>query len=283
MNYGLYLSNFGEAISVRLLAELALEAEQSGWDGFFLWDHILESRTQKAPVVDPWVALTAMVMTTQRLKLGTMVTPVARRRPGVLARQTASLDQLSNGRLILGVGLGYPPDVEFGMFGEDADDKVRAGKLDEGLAILAGLWSGKSFSFSGSHYQLEKMTFKPPSFQQPRIPVWVAGFWPIRAPFRRAARWDGVFPLKAGEGVGPADLKAIQAFITEDRQRQGLSQPEVYDFVLTGTTPANNQKKARQQVASLEEAGLTWWMESIYDLRKDAESLRQRIRQGPPK
>ncbi len=283
MQYGLYLSNFGEAINIRLLADLAKEAEENGWDGFFLWDHILASRTQKAPVVDPWIALTAMAMTTRRIKLGTAVTPVNRRRPWVLARQTASLDQFSNGRLILGVGLGYPPEVEFGMFGEEANNRLRAEKLDEGLAILAGLWTGKPFSFSGKHFQLEKMTFKPPSFQQPRPPVWVAGFWPNPAPFRRAARWDGVFPLKAEAGLVPKDLVAIQSFVANERQKQGLPTPESYDFITEGSTPGNDLKKARQKVRLFAEAGATWWLESLYMLRKDAGKLLERVRQGPPR
>jgi hypothetical protein len=283
MNYGLYLSNFGEAINARLLAELAMEAENYGWDGFFLWDHILESRTQKAPLIDPWIALTAMAMTTQRIKIGTSVTPVNRRRPWVLARQTASLDQLSNGRLIFGVGLGYPPDVEFGMFGEETNDRLRAEKLDEGLTILSGLWTGKPFSFSGKHYQLEKMTFKPPSFQQPRPPVWVAGFWPNPAPFRRAARWDGVFPLKSGGGLVPTDLVAIQSFLNAERQKQNLPTPECFDFITVGSTPGNNPKKARLKVQQFAEVGATWWLESLYLLRKDAGKLLERIRLGPPR
>lgn len=142
MNYGLYLPNFGDETSVRSLATLAHEAEEAGWDGFFLWDHIVYRARPPVNMVDPWIALTAMAMTTERIRLGTTVTPIPRRRPWILARETASLDQLSGGRLILGVGLGDPPDLEFAQFGEEPDNLIRAAKLDEGLDILAGLWSG---------------------------------------------------------------------------------------------------------------------------------------------
>jgi alkanesulfonate monooxygenase SsuD/methylene tetrahydromethanopterin reductase-like flavin-dependent oxidoreductase (luciferase family) len=175
MQYGIYLPNFGDEISPRALADLACEAEQAGWDGFFLWDHILYSKTQKLRMVDPWIALAAMAMKTERIRLGTSVTPLPRRRPWKLARETVSLDHLSNGRLILSVGLGEPGDAEFGQFGEETDIKVRAAKLDVGLDVLAGLWRGKSFSYQGKYYQVQKTVFLPPPVQTPRIPVWVGG------------------------------------------------------------------------------------------------------------
>ena len=142
MHYGIYVPNFGDETSVRSLATLAQEAEGAGWNGFFIWDHILYSTNKPMQMVDPWIALTAMTMTTERIRIGTTVTPVPHRHPWKLARETVSLDHLSEGRLILGVGLGEPPEAEFAQFGEEADVRVRAAKLDEGLDILAGLWSG---------------------------------------------------------------------------------------------------------------------------------------------
>ena len=171
MQHGIYVPNFGEETSVRSLATLAHEAEEAGWDGFFIWDHILYSKSSSLPMVDPWIALAAMAMTTERIRIGTTVTPLPRRHPWKLARETASLDHLSNGRLILGVGLGYPPDAEFSHFGEEANDRIRAAKLDEGLHVLAGLWSGKPFRHDGEHYHIKKMTFLPPVLQVPRIPI----------------------------------------------------------------------------------------------------------------
>ena len=202
MKYGLYLPNFGEAISAQAIADLASEAESAGWNGFFLWDHILYSKTQTSPMVDPWIALTAAATQTKELRLGTTVTPLARRRPWVLARTTATLDQLSNGRVIISVGLGEPAKVEFSMFGEQADPKIRAEKLDESLDILNGLWKGEPFSYKGKHYQISKMTFQPPVIQKPRIPIWVGGFWPNKAPFRRAALLGWGHPTKENRGTG---------------------------------------------------------------------------------
>ncbi len=141
MKFGLLLPNFGDHSHPRKLAELANVAEDAGWDGFFIFDHILPS-VPGTPVVDPWIAMSAIAMVTNRIRLGTMVTPLPRRRPWKLARETASLDALSDGRLVLGLGLGGPPDREFETFGEESDDKIRAAQLDEGLEVLTGLWKG---------------------------------------------------------------------------------------------------------------------------------------------
>src|SRR5215470_19306464 len=157
MHYGIYLPNFGEYGDPRLLAELAHEAEAAGWEGCFLWDHIHRWHGQE-PFADPWIALTAMALRTERLRLGPLVTPLARRRPWKLARETVTLDRLSGGRLTLGVGLGAPPREEFEQFGEDGDDKVRAKKLDESLEILTGLWSGEPFGYLGEYYTIAPET-----------------------------------------------------------------------------------------------------------------------------
>ena len=278
MKYGIYLPNYGKSASASAIAELAAQAEQYGWDGFFIWDHILAHKTQKVPLLDPWVSLTAVAMRTQRIKLGTTVTPVARRRPWKLARETATLDQLSKGRLILSVGLGEPGDVEFRYFGEEADPRIRAKKLDEGLEILKGLWSGEPFSFKGKHFQLEEMRFLPPSFQKPRIPIWVGGFWPNKAPFRRAARWDGVFPLLSqGKTWTVKTLTEIREFIAAHRESE-----TPFDIVRLGTSSGKTAEEQRKLIAPLHNAGLTWWLENLYTARNDYERALKRIRQGPP-
>ena len=156
MYYGIYVPNFGDETNVRMLATLAREAEEASWDGFFVWDHILYRSNPPVSMVDPWVALTAIAMTTERIRIGTTVTPLARRHPWKLARETVSLDHLSRGRLILGVGLGDPPKVEFAQFGEESDDRIRAAKLDEGLEVVTGLWSGKPFRYQGTHYRIQR-------------------------------------------------------------------------------------------------------------------------------
>jgi alkanesulfonate monooxygenase SsuD/methylene tetrahydromethanopterin reductase-like flavin-dependent oxidoreductase (luciferase family) len=278
MHYGIYTPNYGAELSARALAELAHEAEESGWDGFFIWDQIHVSKSLRVPVLDPWVALAAMAMTTQHIRLGTTVTPVARRRPWKLARETVTLDHLSQGRLILTVGLGYPPAAEFAHFGEDPDPKARAAKLDEGLDILAGLWRGKPFAYRGRYYQIEKTTFLPAAFQSPRIPIWVGGYWPGQAPFRRAARWDGAFPLKAGGAMRKKDLEDIRAYI---QQHRTATTP--FDLVMMGYTPGDDSAKARKIIAPYQAGGLTWWLESLFRVHDSLAAMRQRIRQGPPR
>ncbi len=207
---------FGDYSDARYLADMAREAEAAGWDGFFIWDHIFFDPSFH-PIADPWVALAAIAINTQRIRIGMVVTPLARRRPWKLARETVSVDRLSGGRLILGIGLGDPVQWDFGFFGEERDNKVRAKKLDEGLDILAGLWSGEPFSYQGEHYQLAEMIFLPRPAQTPRIPVWVGGNWDKHAPMRRAARWDGYVPLKWGDILTPDEWRDIMAYIQQHR------------------------------------------------------------------
>ena len=168
MKFSFNIQNFAPFDDVHRVVELAKEAEAGGWDGFFLWDHI---HWDGPPMLDPWVTLAAIAMATERIRFGALVTPLARRRPWTLARETVTLDHLSRGRLIVGAGLGFPVDVEFERLGEETDDRVRAQKLDEGLDILTGLWSGEPFSYQGEHYQLDNVTFLPRPVQQPRIPI----------------------------------------------------------------------------------------------------------------
>lgn len=181
MLFGLDVSNYGKYADPRTLAGLAREAEESGWDGFFIFDHIL-STDFSAPLFDPWIALAAIAMNTERLRIGPMVTPAPRRRPWKLARETISLDHLSNGRLILGVGLDGPPDREFDTFDESGDARVRAGLLNEGLDVLAGMWTGEPFAYDGEHYRVKEQVFLPTPVQSPRIPVWVSAKWRNRGP-----------------------------------------------------------------------------------------------------
>lgn len=277
---------FGDA---RKLMELAQTAEAVGWDAFFVWDSVLFDDFWR-PVVDPWVALAAIAATTQRIRLGPLVTPVARRRPWKLARETLSLDRLSGGRLILGVGLGSPEQWEYAAFGEETDSRIRAEKLDEGLEILLGLWSGKPFRFQGKHYQLEEMRFLPTPVQQPRIPIWVAGTWPNRAPLRRAARYDGVVPIKTTGHLTPEDWREVFAYVGTQREN---GQP--ITGVAMGVTGAMSPGAAREKVAAYAEAGCHWWVEDIspygYGLPWHTSEwppempafLEERIRQGPPK
>ena len=181
----------------RLVAEIAAEAEAAGWDGVFYWDAIwLDSL---GDMYDPWVVMTAMALRTERVTIGAFVTPPARRRPWKLARESVSVDVVSNGRLVLPIGLGALDDGAFGRVGEPTDKRVLAERMDESLAILEGLWSGEPFAFQGTQYAFEAMRFRPRPVQRPRIPVWVVGAWPRERSMQRVLRWDGLLPNRLGE------------------------------------------------------------------------------------
>lgn len=291
MQYGVYLPNFGVFGDARVMANLAREAEAAGWDGFFVWDHIANRAGDggTVDVVDPWVGLAAVAMSTQQMRIGTTVTPLPRRRPWKLARETVSLDRLSGGRLILGVGTGLG-DAEWDDLGEAADHRVRGAMLDEGLEVLAGLWSGEPFSYAGTHYTVQNAHFRPAPVQQPRIPVWVGGFWPHKAPFRRMARWDGMFPLVQAEG--PEEMTLLREainFVQAERARIGKTGP--FDVVTVGVTPGDDAEEAASRVDATADCGVTWWLEllmpEVYGFvagqAAGFEALRARVLQGPPR
>ena len=288
MKYAINIINFGDCGDAATLAELARTAEDVGWDGFFVWDHIAwDGRIM--PMVDPWVALTAIATSTNRIRIGAMVTPLPRRRPWKFARETVSLDYLSSGRMIVGVGIGDAL-AEFKNLGEVADPKTRGAMLDEGLQVVNGLWSGKPFSFVGEHYTVKDAQFLPATLQQPRIPIWVGGKWPNRAPFRRAAQWDGVFPIFSGTDPEsyPAQIREMILFVLDHRESD-----DPFDVTVQGTTPGNDLMRAADVAAEYAEAGVTWWQEAINERRPDLikragraswlDAVRWRIQQGPPR
>ena len=280
MRYGLDIPTAGEYADPLTLADLAVEAEEAGWDGFFLWDVLFAQGDMHTPVVDPWIALAAIASRTQRIRIGAFLTPLPRRRPWQVARQTVTLDRLSNGRLIFGAALGYQA-LDFTVFGEDFDLKRRAEQLDEGLAILQGLWSGDVFSFHGAHYQVEDALFLPKPLQTPRIPVWLPAGWPKRAPLRRAARWDGVYLMTVNQQTNalliPDEIREIAALISG--YRADATAP--FAIALNGTTPAD-QERGAEIVQPYAEAGATWWVE--YEAEpKGMTAYRMRIRSGPPR
>jgi alkanesulfonate monooxygenase SsuD/methylene tetrahydromethanopterin reductase-like flavin-dependent oxidoreductase (luciferase family) len=279
MRYAVNLPNFGPYADPRTVAGLAADAEAAGWDGLFVWDHVTFIKALDLEIGDPWVILTAAALATERIRLGTMVTPLPRRRPSKLARETTTLDRLSGGRLVLGVGLGAPPEDEYGTFGEPGDPATLAGRLDEGLEVLTGLWSGRPFSFSGRHHRVTEASFQPTPLQRPRIPVWVGGAWPGTGPFRRAARWDGVVPMKAGgepEPLTPDELAGVVAAVRA--HRPGGEPFEVVAGGVTGEDPAAD----RDLVGGLAGAGATWWSEWLTPLRGDLDTIGDRVRRGPP-
>jgi alkanesulfonate monooxygenase SsuD/methylene tetrahydromethanopterin reductase-like flavin-dependent oxidoreductase (luciferase family) len=275
MRYALNVPNFGAFADARALAELAHEAEETGWDGFFLWDHI---GGWPAPTADPWVALAAMAMTTSRIRLGPLVTPLPRRRPWKLARETATLDHLANGRLILGVGIGHDAiGREYSAYGESGDSKAHGEMLDEALDVLTGLWSGKPFSYRGAHYTINEVQYLPAPVQTPHIPIWVAATLPHQRPLRRAARWDGVCPIRSDEQhLTPEQVRELLAVIHETRPAT-----EPFDVVLAGYTGDLQADAAAEYLGQLAEAGVTWWQEGVLP-NNTLDDLRAQIQHGPP-
>lgn len=264
----------GEA---RLAAELGREAERAGWDGFFVPDAVWYH--------DPWVTLAAVAMVTQRIRLGTMLTPVSRRRPWKLAAETATLDRLSHGRVILSVGLGAL-DTGFENFGEETERTARAELLDEGLKIIAGLWCGQPFRFKGKHYAIKpyRVLAPKPPLQKPRIPVWVVGVLGRDKSMRRVTNWDGWLPNKLDANgkhapVTPDDIRAGKAWLAKHRRAETK-----FDIVVEGRTPGNKREKARAVVKEWADAGATWWLEAMWAARAPSiVKIRERIKQGPPK
>jgi hypothetical protein len=274
MRYGFILPG-GD---IHTLIELAAEAETAGWDGVFYWDAI--SIESAGLMYDPWVTLAAMAMHTKHVRIGAVLTPLSRRRPWKLARETVTLDHLSNGRLVLPVGLGALDDGGFTKVGEATDRKIRAQLLDESLEILTGLWSGLSFSFHGQHYRVEEMVFRPTPVQLPRIPIWVVGVWPRMKSMQRVLRYDGLLAAKLpGNGdMTPADIRAMKAFVDEHR-----TATTPFDIVWEGETPAEDHEQAISIVRPWADAGVTWWMETRWGHTLRLEEVRTRIQQGPPR
>jgi alkanesulfonate monooxygenase SsuD/methylene tetrahydromethanopterin reductase-like flavin-dependent oxidoreductase (luciferase family) len=258
----------------RAVAELAGEVEAAGWDGAFYWDGI---NLGDMETYDAWVVMAAMTMRTERVRIGAMLTPPARRRPWKLARETIALDHLSGGRLVLPVGLGALDDGGFSKVGEPTDRRVRAQLLDESLDILTGLWSGEPFSYEGEHYTLEEMTFLPRPVQSPRIPIWVVGAWPSEKSMNRALRYDGLLAYTTRGEVTPEDIRAMKAYVEENRSRD-----TPFDIVWEGQTPGDDPGRAASIVRPFAEAGVTWWIESMWTPPNELDDLRARIRQGPP-
>jgi alkanesulfonate monooxygenase SsuD/methylene tetrahydromethanopterin reductase-like flavin-dependent oxidoreductase (luciferase family) len=268
MQYGVYVQNFGEYGDPHNLIALALDAEQAGWDGLFVWDHLQLYRHSDIPVVDAWIALAGIAARTERLRLGPVITPLARRRPWKVAREIVSLDRLSRGRVVFGVGLGTPPDAEFECFGEEPSDRVRAHKLDESLTVLDGLWKGETFSHDGEFFHVDRVRFLSRTVQSPRVPVWVAGFWPNKPPMRRAARWDGVFPLKMPPvpladltpGAAPWSVLWLEPHELAEAAKYVIRHRTVsgpFDVVASGATPPGDEAKGQEIVSAFRGAGAT--------------------------
>ncbi len=283
MQYCLNLPNGGVCGDASTLAEFAAIAEEAGWDAVFLEDYIVYQSRQDVPTYDPWIALAAMAMRTERIRLGTMVTPLARRRPWVVARQAVTLDHLSGGRLILGVGAGDSSDMSFTHFGEAPGIKERATMLDEALDVLVGLWSGEPFCYEGHHYRVREVTCLPRPLQTPRIPIWVGGAYPNPGPVRRAARWDGACLYKAkhagsaedsGEPLTPDDVRALKRFVAS---RRPAGAP--FDIMVGAPRRGFDLERELGRIRASAEAGATWCQD--WTPPGELEEMRAFITRGP--
>ena len=270
---------------VHTIPELAEKVEAAGWDAVFIPDCI-SIETEQYPATewyDPWVLLAVIAVRTRRVRFGTMLTPLSRRRPWKVARETVTLDHLSNGRLILPVGLGAAgDDAGFYKVGEAMDRKTRAKLLDESLEIITGLWSGQQFSYEGEHYHVRGMTLLPPPVQSPRIPIWVVGAWPRTKSMKRVLRYDGLLPNKLDQDgrlaeIAPADIQAMKTYIDEHR-----TSDIPFDIVWEGRTPGEDREKGAAIVRKWQEAGVTWWLEAMWESDVTMDDVRERIEQGPP-
>jgi alkanesulfonate monooxygenase SsuD/methylene tetrahydromethanopterin reductase-like flavin-dependent oxidoreductase (luciferase family) len=262
------LPNLNEYADPALLTHLARAAEKAGWDGCFIWDH-LAYRDPPTPAADPQVVLGAIAATTSRIRFGALLTPLARRRPTKVARETVTLDHLSNGRLIFGAALGWSGTEEFEDLGEPGDARVRADKLDEALGVITALWSGEHVDHKGAHYTVRDTQFLPRPAHH--IPIWIGGVWPAKRPFRRAARYDGVFPLLKGQQdtktMTPEQLATIVAYT----KRHGHPR----DVIIEGNSDGDRSPLAAY-------TDLTWYIEKLGWWRGTPEEVERTIRRGPP-
>ena len=279
MRFAVDVPNFGRWSDPREVAAFARSLEEAGWDGFSIWDHILVA--DGLEVADPWICLAAAAASTSRITLMTMVTPVPRRTPWKLARECVTLDHLSGGRFVLGVGIGWPTDPEFTRFGGPTDLRTRADMLDEGLVVLEGLWSGEPFEHHGEHYDLERVHFLPRSVQEPRIPIWVAGMWPRRRPFRRAARYEGVAPIVVdddGEFIAltPGTMAEIVRYVAGRRTGGG-------DYAFAASGFAFGERDPVPVLREMAAAGATWWREGWWPGTIDHDDWVERLLEGPPR
>lgn len=281
MRFG-FVASHGSAHQVLAMAQ---EAEAGGWDGFFTWDGI---SIGPMDTWDPWALLGAVAVRTERILLGAMVFPLARRRPWKVAREALTVDHLSGGRLVLPVGLGATQDGGFSQVGGEARTaRDRAARLDEALAILDLAWQGEAFSYTGTHHTVTDLVIAPRPVQQPRIPVWPVGAWPFERSMARAARWDGVVLQQRGtaEEYAPDDVAAAAAWLDRHRaDQESAARPQAgssFDVVLQGRLP-DDAAAAAEHLRPYAQAGATWWVESRWQEQDTPDALLARIRQGPP-
>jgi alkanesulfonate monooxygenase SsuD/methylene tetrahydromethanopterin reductase-like flavin-dependent oxidoreductase (luciferase family) len=268
IRYGVYLPPFGPFGDPAVLVELAVRAEAAGWDGVFLWDHVV---TEAMPIVDCWSTLAAIATATERVLLGPMVTPLARRRPWIVARQAATVSRLSAGRLVFGAGLGSDESGDFSRFGDPVDPGVRAELLDEGLAVAEAMWAGRAYRSA----RIDIAETEPNPYP---IPVWLASTTGRPQVLRRAARHDGIFPNPESHTPRPEEVADLVAAV----RAAGPPADRPFDVAVPGNASQAWPEQPRIDLAGLAEAGMTWWMESLIHFDPLDLSLRI-VDAGPPR
>ena len=275
MRFALDVATAGAWADPSTLTELARDAEAAGWDGFFLWD-LFAAEDDTAPVVDAWIVLASIAAATTRLRIGTMVTPLPRRLPWEVARAAVTLDQLSNGRLVIGAGLGWRT-VEFERLGLPAELRQRADRLDEGLELIDRLWTGETVTVEGEHWSIRDVRLRPVPVQRPRIPIWVAAGWPRQRPLRRAARWDGAYLMTDNQETGlrlsPDDARGAIAVLASHRDDMAG-----FDVAVNVET-LGDPDGGIAITEAFAQAGVTWTVELTPETLDEHRAL---IRRGPP-
>jgi alkanesulfonate monooxygenase SsuD/methylene tetrahydromethanopterin reductase-like flavin-dependent oxidoreductase (luciferase family) len=279
VRFGLFLPPMADFADARRVAELASTAEKAGWDGLFLWDHIIA--WPEMPVADAWITLAAAAATTSRIRLGPLVTPLARRRPWVLARQLATLDRYCGGRLVAGIGLGDDGWREFSSFGEPVDPAERGQVLDESLDVLQQCLGGRPVEHHGAHLDVQSPPFLPRPVQDP-LPIWAACRWPHQRPLARAARLQGIFPIFPADGVPAAPDPAEIAAIRTALDGLGAAGPDGYDLVVRYAVSLEPAGTRVATAARLEAAGVTWILEGFGPGEPPAEVVEEVAASGPP-
>jgi len=267
----------------QFLVDLAVEAEQAGWDGYFLWDHVYFD-WQAIPIADPWTVLAAAACETSEIRLGTTVTPLPRRRPQIVARQLVSLDQISGGRAVLGVGLGGPglgseAGADFGPFGEETRYRVLGEKCDEALDVITGLWSGEQVTHRGKHYTIDGVTFLPVPVQRPRIPIWIGGT--KSKALRRAAKYDGWVTGGPSPSAGDPGYTLDEVGDSVKKIMGHRETDAPFDVAYAFEFP-EDRRKMEALTGQAEEVGVTWMLDGIFGLRFNGKRAMEHVRKGPP-
>ncbi|MGW4296829.1 LLM class flavin-dependent oxidoreductase [Micromonospora chersina] len=279
MRHGLEICCGGASVTVADLVALGELAERAGWDGVFLEDYVIHHAGDDPPTWDPWLVLAAVAGRTDRIRLGTTVTALPRRRPAKLAREVLTLDHLSGGRAGVAVGVGDPADRGLAAFGEPTDLKTRAAMLDEGLDLLVGLLGGERFTHRGAHYRADGVALRPPPVQSPRVPVWVGGSTQAGPVLRRAARADGIVPYKLTDTAGWSDFtpQEVHDLVAALPATRADGQP--FDVAVGGRRRRPDERVERAYLADLAAAGATWWLE--YVPAGDPAVMRAAVARGP--